>query len=52
MKCEICKQKIHEIFLNKPIGTVVKDEKGKKHNICNECQRKFSSKQEILNNLK
>ncbi|MBW2965129.1 hypothetical protein KY363_06745 [Candidatus Woesearchaeota archaeon] len=51
MKCEICKKKIAETFLEKPIGTYVKDEKGKKHTVCSECQRRFSSKEEILEKL-
>tara|TARA_Y100000034_G_scaffold10237_1_gene10804 strand:+ start:1293 stop:1448 length:156 start_codon:yes stop_codon:yes gene_type:complete len=51
MKCSICKTKIQETFLNKIIGTVVKDAKGKKHSICFECQKKFKNKEEILNKL-
>lgn len=51
MKCEICKNKIHEIFLAKPVGTYVKDEKGKKHMVCNECQSKLGSKDKILEKL-
>jgi len=51
MKCEICNKKISETFLNKPIGTYVKDEKGKKHAVCDECQKKFSKKEEILKHI-
>ena len=51
MKCEICKKKIAEHFLKKILGTVVKDEKGKKHTICFECQKKFRTKKEILEKL-
>lgn len=51
MNCEICKKKIEETFLKKMIGAVVKDSKGKKHNICSECQKKFKSKEEILTKL-
>ncbi len=51
MKCNICKNKIQETFLNKIIGTVVKDSKGKKHSICFECQKKFKNKQDILDTL-
>ena len=51
MKCNICKNKIQETFLNKIIGTVVKDSKGKKHSICFECQKKFKNKQDILKEL-
>lgn len=52
MKCEICNKTIAETFLKKIVGTVVKDEKGKKHNICFECQKKFQKKEELLENLK
>ena len=51
MKCEICKEKINETFLKKIIGTVIKDEKGKKHTICFECQKKYPKKEEILEKL-
>jgi len=51
MKCEICKKKIGETFLKKILGTTIKDQKGKKHTICFECQKKFKTKQEILNKL-
>lgn len=49
MKCEICRSNIEETFLNKPIGTYVKDSKGKLHLICNKCQK--STKQEILTKI-
>jgi hypothetical protein len=52
MKCEICNAKIAETFLNKVVGTYVKDAKGKKHLICFECQKKFPKKEEIIKNLK
>lgn len=52
MKCKICKNKINETFLGKIIGTYIKDEKGKKHNVCFECQKKFKSKKEILEKIK
>jgi len=51
-KCEICGSRIGETFLKKIIGSVVKDPKGKKHTVCNECQRKFPAKEEILKNLR
>jgi len=51
MKCEICGNNIEETFLKKIIGSVVKDEKGKKHYICSECQKKFKTKEEIIKNL-
>lgn len=52
MKCEICNNKIQETFLKKIIGTYVKDEKGKKHSVCFECQKKFSKKEDLITNLK
>jgi len=52
MKCEICNNKIKETFLKKILGTVVKDENGKKHSICNECQTKFKDKKTMLDRLK
>jgi hypothetical protein len=51
MKCEICRKKIEETFLKKIIGTYVKDEKGKKHTVCFECQKKFPKKEDILKKL-
>jgi hypothetical protein len=51
MKCDICKKKMGETFLSKPIGTYVKDKSGKKHTVCSECQKKFASKEELVNNL-
>ena len=46
MKCEHCKNNIEEHFLNKPLGTVMKDSKGKKHWFCNKCQT--LGKEELL----
>ena len=51
MKCKICKKKIEETFLEKILGTYVKDAKGKKQNICPECQKKYKTKEEILKKL-
>ncbi len=51
MKCEICKENIEEKFLKKPIGSYVKDEKGKKHLICPHCQAKLPEKEQILKKL-
>jgi hypothetical protein len=52
MKCEICKQQIAETFLNKVIGTYVKDAKGKKHVICHDCQHALKTdKKAILEKL-
>jgi hypothetical protein len=49
MKCEICKEKIEEIFLGKILGTVIKDDKGKKYSVCSNCQK--LGKEEILKKL-
>jgi len=51
MKCEICKKKIEETFLKKIIGTYIKDAKGKKHSVCQECQKKYKTKEEILKKI-
>ena len=51
MKCEICNRAIEETFLKKIIGSIVKDDKGKKHYICSECQKRFKTKEEILKRL-
>ena len=48
MKCEICKSKIEDMYLKKIKGTYLKDEKGKKHAVCSECQRKLSNEKEKL----
>lgn len=52
MKCEICSKDIGTIFLSKILGSYVKDEKGKKHAVCSECQKKFQKKEEILKQIK
>ncbi|MBD3259309.1 hypothetical protein GF371_01620 [Candidatus Woesearchaeota archaeon] len=51
MKCDICKKNIRMTFLNKLLGTIIKDSKGKKHPVCRECQKKLKSKEEILQRL-
>lgn len=52
MKCEVCKQKIGELYLKKIAGTFVKDENGKRHPICHECQKKLNNdKKEMLKNI-
>ena len=52
MKCDICKSVIGMTFLKKIIGTYVKDSDGKKHPVCFECQKKFSEKSLVLEQLK
>jgi len=49
-KCDLCKEKLSTTFLNKVLGTVVKDAKGKKHWICKTCQQ-GKSKEELLTKL-
>jgi hypothetical protein len=51
MRCNICKEELKTTFLDKILGTVVKDAKGKRHHICPECQRKLGSKEEIMKKL-
>ena len=52
MKCSVCNKPIDTTFLNKVLGTYIKDPKGKLHPVCFECQKKFSSKEEILKAIK
>ena len=51
MKCDICGNKVGETFLSKVLGTYIKKD-GKKKLVCFECQKKFKTKEEILENLK
>jgi hypothetical protein len=51
MKCVVCKEKVQETFLQKPVGTYIKDSKGKKKLVCKECQKKLGSKEKILKKL-
>lgn len=50
-KCELCKRTIEETFLKKPLGTYIKDSKGKKHLVCAGCQATLQSKEEIMKKL-
>ena len=52
MKCSVCSKSIDTTFLNKIIGTHVKDKNGKLHAVCFECQKKFKSKEEMLKAIK
>lgn len=53
MKCRLCGNKIETTFMEKIIGTYIKDDKGKKHAICFECQKKFNNnKMKILEMVK
>jgi uncharacterized protein with PIN domain len=52
-KCNICGNKIAELFLGKLKGTIIKKEgKNKQYTICFECQKKFPSKEEFLKQIK
>ncbi|MFW5746943.1 MAG: hypothetical protein ACOCWQ_05335 [Nanoarchaeota archaeon] len=52
-KCEICSKKLSNTFLNKIVGTIIKDDKGKKHQVCAECQQKLGNqKDEMLKQMK
>jgi|TARA_B100001964_G_C14159576_1_gene565997 hypothetical protein len=52
MKCEICSKNIESTFMGKILGTYIKDDKGKKHTVCRECQKKTPDKAKILENIK
>ena len=41
--CNICGKKVETTFLNKLIGTTMKDKKGKKKAVCSECQKKHTT---------
>ena len=47
MKCDICGRSIEETFMKKIVGTYIRDEKGKRHVVCFECQKKFPKKEEL-----
>jgi hypothetical protein len=53
VKCDICGNKIAELFLGKLKGTIIKKEgQSKKYYVCFDCQKKLPTKKEILKNLK
>ena len=39
-KCDICKEKVDNLFLGKVDGTYIKKD-GKKHLVCSSCQKKL-----------
>ena len=51
MKCAICKSKVQETFLQKPIGTYVKDKKGKRKLVCMDYQKNLKTKDKIVEKL-
>jgi hypothetical protein len=51
-KCNICNEKIKELFLGKLKGTVIRKEgSSKKYEVCFACQKKFPSNEELLSKL-
>ena len=44
MNCELFKQPVAETFLKKALGTYVKDAKGKRHLVCQACQKRLGEK--------
>jgi hypothetical protein len=53
MKCSICGKKIDVTFMNKILGTYVKKkDSSKKYPVCFECQKKCTTKEELLKNIK
>jgi hypothetical protein len=40
--CAVCKSKVETTFLEKPLGTYLRDAKGKRRLVCRECQRTTS----------
>ncbi len=52
-KCSICDHKIAELFLGKLKGTIVrKAGSSKQYPLCFACQKKFKSKEELLQQVK
>ncbi|MBN2141808.1 hypothetical protein JW711_00615 [Candidatus Woesearchaeota archaeon] len=39
MKCDVCGAKIETTFLQKVLGTYIRNEKGKKKLVCSQCQK-------------
>ncbi len=53
LTCEICNKKIEKTFLGKILGTVVRDENGKLHYVCSNCQSAFNNdKSKMLEEIK
>lgn len=45
VKCDLCGQKVPTTFLNKLVGTIIKDKNGKKKTICSNCQKEHSKEE-------
>ena len=53
VKCSICNNKVVEMFLDKIKGTYIqKTGSSKKYPVCFECQKKFQSREELLEQIK
>ena len=52
VKCDICGNKIEELFLKKIKGTYIKDNNGKQRIVCFDCQKKLKTKEDLLKELK
>ncbi|MBI4152059.1 hypothetical protein HY496_03745 [Candidatus Woesearchaeota archaeon] len=51
-KCSICKAEIKQLFLEKLKGTVIyKRGSSKQYPICFECQKKWQTKEELLQQI-
>ncbi|MFP4524061.1 MAG: hypothetical protein ACLFO2_01945 [Candidatus Woesearchaeota archaeon] len=42
-KCSICNEKVDQTFLQKPKGTWIRDEHGKRRLVCSACQRQHAA---------
>ena len=52
VKCNICKNQIKELFLEKLKGTIIKKSgSNKQYEVCFECQKKFKTKEEMLEKI-
>ncbi|MEK6846247.1 MAG: hypothetical protein AABY26_05785 [Nanoarchaeota archaeon] len=51
-KCTICGNKLEELFLENVKGAIVKKPgSSKQHFVCFECQKKFKTKEELLEKI-
>jgi len=52
VKCNICGNKLKELFLGKLKGTILKKaDSSKQYHVCFDCQKKLKTKEEILKKL-
>ena len=51
-KCSVCSEEIPVLFLEKLRGTIIKKAgSNKQYPICFSCQKKFQTKEELLNQI-